>query len=197
MWRSERSARRICRRLIEGSALKLALLLALTCRCAGTCRMSLSWSDMTNGSMQGVNGVAAAVAKCISIPWHTLMREERHQRRGACLVHQLLSEPPRQRLPGEGRWLFDVSGMRGHGQKGGGRALFWLSRQHSARNPPLLRVKISLYTAMEWASSTIRPAIDRWRLLSERAPLIVKSRLRGAQRGLPGPFPLVKRGVFR
>ena len=50
--------------------------------------------------------------------------------------------------------------------------MLWLSRQHSARKPHLLRLKMSLYTAMEWASSTIRPAIDRWRLLSERAALI-------------------------
>ena len=127
--------------------------------------MSLSWSDMTNGSMQGVNGVAAAVAECISIPWHALMREERHQRRGACLVHQLLSEPPRRGLLALGRWLFDVSEMRGYGQERARRPLFRLSRQHSPREPRHLQLKISLYGATEWASSTIRPAIDRCRLL--------------------------------
>ena len=49
--------------------------------------------------------------------------------------------------------------MRGYGQEWARRPLFRLSRQRSAREPRHLRVKVPLYGATEWASSTIRPAI--------------------------------------
>ena len=46
-WRPGRNVTRTGRPVIEASALNLALLLALTCRCAMNLQMSLDWSDMT------------------------------------------------------------------------------------------------------------------------------------------------------
>ena len=53
---------------IEASTLILALLLALTCRCAGTLQMLRDWSDMTKGSIHGANGVVAADEQCTREP---------------------------------------------------------------------------------------------------------------------------------
>ena len=66
--------------------------------------------------MDCANGESSAVEKCVRVPYRAAEREERHQQRGACLDHQLLSEPPDDCLTALGRWLFCVSEMRGYGQ---------------------------------------------------------------------------------
>ena len=102
--------------MVDDPAFELALLLALTCRCAINLQMSLDWSDMTNGSMQDANGVAAASAECAPDPYHAGKREERHQQLVSCRVLQLLSRLD-ENLPGSRPgWLFHVSEMRGCGR---------------------------------------------------------------------------------
>ena len=48
-----RSASRAGRPVVDGAALELDLLIALTCRCAMNLQMPLRWSDMTKGSRVG------------------------------------------------------------------------------------------------------------------------------------------------
>ena len=63
-------------------------------------------------------------------------------------------------LPVPVRWLFEVSEFRGHGQERARGPLFRLTRLRTAREPRDLRLEIPIYGDTEWASSTIRPAID-------------------------------------
>ena len=83
------------RPVVDGTALELALLLALTCRCAMNLPMSLRWSDMTKGSMLGANGVGAAVAEGLAGVAESAHRQERHPQPRGKQEHQLLVEPPR------------------------------------------------------------------------------------------------------
>ena len=159
MWRPERSATRTGRPVVDGTALELALLLALTCRCAMNLPMSLRWSDMTKGSMLGANGVGAAVAEGLTGVAESAHRQERHPQPRGKQEHQLLVEPPRRAASGRSRWLFEVSEFRGYGQEWARGPLFRLTRLRTAREPRDLRLEIPIYGDTEWASSAIRSAI--------------------------------------
>ena len=158
-WRPGRSVTRTGRPVVDGTALELALLHALTCRCAINLQMSLDWSDMTKGSMLGTNGVAAAVARGLAGVVESAQHQERHPQPRGKREHQLLSELPRRRLMAGPWWLFEVSENRGYREEWARRPFFWLSRQRSAQEPRHLHSKVPIYGATEWASSTIRPAI--------------------------------------